>query len=394
MIFDFLFLPVLFFIGAVTSWQDLRCGKIKNKWVVLGLIYGLGLILVFFLWDLTAQSATKFFYLKIKGMPADSPVLVFTITFQYLEAVVINFLFSMAAGFAMWKFGAWSAGDAKLFFVFSLLLPLKYYSKSYLPLFPSFALLINIFIPIFFFLMVKAVFFGGGAIQRIKKLKMEDFKKKALSGLLNFLRMFLGFAAMFLIVQGTQKIAGGFLHINFSAIQVFVLFCLFFVGKPLFNFLKNNIVFAALALFWFFFISAGYFYFHEFLVGFLSRIFYMALIFVVCFGSLRKLLELYLKEKETKEINAEHLNSHSQICKDFWLDIKHSDSKIYNLLEKKSFLDSEDIEIVKNFCLQNGCKKIKVYKSFPFALWMTAGLVLTIILRGSVLSGIVKYLQF
>ncbi|MBU2634963.1 hypothetical protein KJ841_00605, partial [Patescibacteria group bacterium] len=47
MILDYLFLPLLFFIGLITSYQDFKEGKIKNKWIILGLIWGLGVYLLF-----------------------------------------------------------------------------------------------------------------------------------------------------------------------------------------------------------------------------------------------------------------------------------------------------------------------------------------------------------
>jgi len=79
----------------------------------------------------------------------------------------------------------WSAGDAKLFFVFSLLIPISYYSKSYLPVFPSFALLVNIFIPILLFLIFASCFY-------LLRLKAYRFKtlKLLVAGEKNWLGLF------------------------------------------------------------------------------------------------------------------------------------------------------------------------------------------------------------
>jgi hypothetical protein len=143
MIIDILFLPVLFFIGAIASYQDFYCGKIKNKWIILGLVWGGGVFAVFTTWNLAAN-----FLLDIWGIQL--PV----ILWAYILKVLLNALIALAAGYFLWYFDVWAAGDAKLFFIFALLLPLKYYWRSALPYFPSAVLLINTFIPIIIFLVL------------------------------------------------------------------------------------------------------------------------------------------------------------------------------------------------------------------------------------------------
>jgi len=128
-LFDFLLLPVLFFIGLVTSYQDFRYGKIKNKWTILGMAWGLGIYILCIIWALIFPYLSQIF-----------PKISFFILPSYILKVFINSAFALIVGYLLWSFDFWSAGDAKLFLVFSLLLPLKYYWKSALPYFPSFAL--------------------------------------------------------------------------------------------------------------------------------------------------------------------------------------------------------------------------------------------------------------
>ena len=81
---------MLFFIGIITSYQDLIYGKIRNKWIILGLLYGLLIVFLFFIWNLIAQPVTEFYYSTIRGLESDSPLPVFTIQFFYLKTLIIN----------------------------------------------------------------------------------------------------------------------------------------------------------------------------------------------------------------------------------------------------------------------------------------------------------------
>ena len=62
---------------------------------------------------------------------------------RLLLLTAVNSLFALVCGFLLFHFNLWSAGDAKLFFVLVLLLPLKYYFRHYIPLFPAFNLFLN-----------------------------------------------------------------------------------------------------------------------------------------------------------------------------------------------------------------------------------------------------------
>jgi Flp pilus assembly protein protease CpaA len=134
MILNYLFLPMIFLIGLITSYQDFRYGKIKNKWIILGLAWGLGIYLFFLIWGLAIE-----------------PI----ISFSYIFNVFVNGFIALIVGYLLWYFNFWSAGDAKLFALFAFLLPLEYYWRTVLPYFPSFVLLINIFIPVLVFYLIK-----------------------------------------------------------------------------------------------------------------------------------------------------------------------------------------------------------------------------------------------
>lgn len=130
--FYYVSLGMILLVGIPTVWEDLKYKKIRNKWIVFGFLSGVLLFLVSYPFNL--------------------------VSLGYLLKVVINTLISLVAGFIVWKLGLWPAGDAKFFTLISFLLPLHYYKETYLNHFPSFVLLLNIFIPFLFFLIFRSLF--------------------------------------------------------------------------------------------------------------------------------------------------------------------------------------------------------------------------------------------
>ncbi|MFQ5406231.1 MAG: prepilin peptidase [Candidatus Micrarchaeia archaeon] len=134
MVFEFkaLFEPVLvalcIALGVLTSREDLKKGVISNR-VVFSFI---------------AFAAIAHFPLVFED----------SFSHAYLFAVFENFLIALLAGIVLWELKVFSAGDAKLFAAFAALVPLSFYQSGFLPFFPSFALLVNTFVPATVFFMV------------------------------------------------------------------------------------------------------------------------------------------------------------------------------------------------------------------------------------------------
>jgi hypothetical protein len=130
-LFDQICLGIIFSISPVIIYEDIRWRHIRNLWILALFLLGAGLLAVAYM----------------RG----------AIDLIYLTGVLLNTAFAFVAGFVIWRLGFWPAGDSKLFVVFSFLLPLQYYWKTYLYFFPSFVLLINSFVLFLIFLLVKAI---------------------------------------------------------------------------------------------------------------------------------------------------------------------------------------------------------------------------------------------
>ncbi len=125
-------MPAILALGIITSYEDIKEGKIRNKWIVSALVYA------FVVYAILIIS----FYLK--G----------TLRTEYIIELLTNFIFAVIVGFGMWLGKLWTAGDGKLFIAYSALIPLSAYVNGYVKYFPSSALLINSFVPAFAVLFI------------------------------------------------------------------------------------------------------------------------------------------------------------------------------------------------------------------------------------------------
>lgn len=205
------FLPVILFIGVVTSYEDFNYSKIKNKWILAGLGYSFAVYLLF--WVLHWKGLADYYLLYNFGKWC------------------INLMVSAVMAYLLWRFKMWGAGDAKLFICYSALIPMGQYSKVYFSYyFASFLLLLAIFIPATLFLTVKA------SVYFIKRFDFNKLKEDLLGltrkkftnfSKVNFFKVFLGFIFLFLffkLVRGwLYSYFNGRISINQDIITVFCL---------------------------------------------------------------------------------------------------------------------------------------------------------------------------
>lgn len=149
----FFLLPAILFIGIITSYQDFKFGKIKNKWILFGLFY-----------SLIAYSLFIFFYLEQGKLNT-----------IYLITLGTNMLFAVLIGFGFWSFKIWSPGDGKLFIIYVFLIPLSVYSLNPQKWFPSIDVLMNIFLIAFIWIFFSMLF--KIRFKSLKKITLVSIKK-------------------------------------------------------------------------------------------------------------------------------------------------------------------------------------------------------------------------
>ena len=100
----FLF-PGIIYLGIISSYTDIKYGKIKNRDVVIGIAYALAVYLGLAVYAAAAGG----------------------VNYLYFAELGTNAIFALLAAFGLWNYKIWSAGDGKLFFAFALLVPLGVY---------------------------------------------------------------------------------------------------------------------------------------------------------------------------------------------------------------------------------------------------------------------------
>lgn len=137
MLYNLLFLPILISFGLITSIDDFRESKIRNKWIAAGLIYSL--VVYAIAWLMHAAMHAGIF--RFSGNT------LFQLT-SHFDKWTINLLISAIVGYLIWWLKLWGAGDAKAFIVYVALIPIgKYAYGLFDNYFASFSLLLAIFIP-------------------------------------------------------------------------------------------------------------------------------------------------------------------------------------------------------------------------------------------------------
>lgn len=189
-----LFFTVLCFIGIKTSYEDIKTSNIRNKWVLLGLIYALTVYLF---------SALSFLFNAFPHSAAFNTLNSYLL--KYSDRWIINLLVSITLSYWLWHIRVWGAGDAKLFITYAALIPMGQYSKIYFDYyFASFFLLLGIFLPATLFLSAKA------AAQLVHRMNLAEIIIAAIKGIktkLNNMRgpetckVILGFFVFFLFFR-------------------------------------------------------------------------------------------------------------------------------------------------------------------------------------------------
>ena len=194
-------LPAIFALGILSSASDIKHNRISNKLILSSLLYA------------SVVYSTQVFF--------NTPF--------PLGLIALNITLSIALSFALFFKNIWSAGDGKLFVAYALLLPPTIFIKPLIPFFPSFDLLINVFIIGSFCVILANL---PALIKRFSKQhsKMPFLKKKVLG--------FLIFSITLLSFSWIPRLAlSQLLHFENIIVSLFIAYLLTFF---LFRIIKKS----------------------------------------------------------------------------------------------------------------------------------------------------------
>jgi len=327
-VMNYLVLPIILIIGLIITFGDLKEGKIKNKWIKFGLIIGFTIYLFNIICLLIIKQ---------------------DIAWQNYEYILWNTLIAFIFGFVLWHFKLWAGGDAKLFTLYVFLLPLNFYSNWYFKYWPALALLINICLPIFIYLLIKMLFYPiqlGWSYLKNPALLKEYYQKYKVDNKIDKtkIREYFNTGVSFLVIliffQLLRTRVNEFLNPYLGQmVTVSYFFMGFVIFKPLRALLgKRVLIVFSLVLLYFLF---GFIYFRATVYSELHKLFALQMIFMLSYFYIFKYgraLGLFLyNSAEVKMIPIAELSSGVYINKDYIRQIMGSRT---NLNEFKNSLGS------------------------------------------------------
>lgn len=281
-----IFLPVILSIGIITSYQDFKTSRIKNQWIIGGLIYAVFVYLSG--WALYAFSSTVNITLLKTGI---------SILLWNFDRWCINLAVGSITAYLLWHYKMWGAGDAKLFICYCALIPSSQYSKVYLNYYyASFLLLMTIFIPATIYLLVRsAIYFT----KRYDPSKNKQYLPAFFKGLairlsqIKTWKVVLGFFVFFLFFRILNNEMSLFLNKFFYGQNLLMLLSLL-LFKQLSKFFKKKSGFMIVALI----ILAIYIgfkavYLHDNIILGIGNILGTVLSIMVLFPICKKIIDMY-----------------------------------------------------------------------------------------------------
>jgi Flp pilus assembly protein protease CpaA len=375
-ILNILFLLPLISIGLICAYTDIKKSKIFNRWVAVGLLYAFFLYLLLIAYSLLIEHQ--------EGV---------SFVFRMIQNGAIAFLL----GYILWRHKLWSAGDAKLFTVYAFLIPPTFYQGGYLPHFPSFNLLVNLFVPLLLFFTGLMLFSYSKNIFNRKKwhyLNKDSLTKETRGFFSIFIKTFsvvISIKYLFLITEKS-------ILLNNIITSPFVLFILIYLSIKAVNILKGKtrlpIVSAPITIIVFYFLITSAW-------SEIAQTLFMVTIFSIFIGLLRKSLANYIGQKETKPIEIDQLQAGMMISRNqipaILKTIKEDERARLGALHAGIF-KSHQIDYIKKLHSRGGSleklKQVKICKTLPFAPLLLLSAIITLITRSSFLPIIASLFRF
>jgi preflagellin peptidase FlaK len=375
---DYSAVPIVAVLAIIAAFTDFFSGKIPHRLIKWGLISA-GIFNIFLIvWVLA-------------GGKSDSISLVGKDSIQlYYFYAAVNFALAFLLGFILWWFGMWSAGDAKLFAVLALILPLSFYRDTYLNIFPSFALFFNVFLATFIILSVEFLYKSLGTVIKVIKqhevrLKLFQISKHARKNVLNILTLFVAFFFFFMAMHICRDLMRSVIETFEKFNKPLMYMILFFLFAPIRKLLRYRFF-----LYTFVFFTLGYMYYALFMdkTGEALNEFYNISGLVVLLILFRSLYDYYTSRSDYAVIPVREIRPRQQLSANSLQDLISIEALQEPLKDYSGSLLEEEhaCAIREYFEKHDQDKTVEVMRTIPFAPNILLGLILTIIMKGYVVT--------
>ncbi|MFT4303228.1 MAG: A24 family peptidase C-terminal domain-containing protein [Candidatus Woesearchaeota archaeon] len=355
------FLPIIILLGLITSYEDLFFGKIRNRDLMIAFFFGLIIYLYIILNQILYQEA----YISI----------------TLIIYILINLFIALMLGFFLWIIKFWSPGDAKLYAIYAFILP----PITLNPAFNWFYILFNSFIPFLTYGMIITI------RENLSYKTLDEIHKK-----LNWKNIFETAINVFVITWLASELIS-LININNNIVSIMIVSGILyyivrrFIIGIFFDLAKKNneiifwiigIILSSLRI-----IIEG-----RTILNFGFIIHFM--LYYIIIATLRNHITSETKTLYNKKVHILNLKQ-GMVISD--IIIKNEDT--YEIDEKEKIfskinsefgpeLDNEKIKEMIKLYKKGKFKfnKLNVQKTIPFAPLMFAGIILTLIANGIIIS--------
>lgn len=347
----------IFSLGIITSFEDAKKGEIKNIYILAALVIGLLLNPLLFLAK------------------------------EYLIAVLVNTVLAVIVGVAIWKLNLWSAADGKLFIAYSLLIPLSVYFYRSSMIFPSSALLVNTFVPIFLFILIHLI------IKTSARDKIAIFK--SVFNAKTLLNISLMFFALSWIIDFLFKISSFTINATTKVMLTYIIFIFVFAYIK-----KKMIVLLSIASILRIILDFNTVFSLKFVTAFLSGIlvFLFLIIFIFNLGYFKLNNSLHISELKPKMKPLEGIVVKkgkyekislipSPILFAFISQMREQITQELVFPKNSDTLTQEDIRTIQDLYKNKRIQfdSILIQETLPFAPFLLLGVILTFLFKGDML---------
>ncbi len=365
--------PMLPYLLGRTAYGGARHGRIPRRLQLVWLIAGLVLLPAAYLWEAGGlQFWARVWVEQSEGLP-------------YWGAVLANAGIAFVIGIILWEMRLWAAGDAKIFALLALSVPLSFYKNNYFSWFPSFVILFNTFFALFALLLLEFITRTSRYLYATRGQALVNGIRVSLhaakSNKMKYVNIIIMFLAIFTMIRILRHFAQGsiqeYLHLNKTVIFV----VLAIVFHPISRFAQKKgsaiasaIVVVSYLVYGIFFDPTGAALMELINIGWLS-------ISLILF---RSLYDAYLKATDTESIPADEVRKGMLLTPEEEKGFKER-SQFYEL-RIRSFspdgLTEEQATSIREWCEANDKPTVHVARTIPFAPALFLGTVLTVAIQG------------
>jgi|GEM_PF-2644289 len=318
-----------------------------------------------------------------------------SLTLAFYPVYLAHTLFAAALGVLIWKFNFWPAGDAKFFIVISAALPLVIPHSRLFPKALVAAFLMNIFLPAAAFFVAMLLISLAlntmrsedmGAVRPALASVMEWFAKKAVEFqarpvLLLFLAV--NYFVLFSLSQVLRLYAqDGLMKIVKSDFAIFLVLFLFW-DKMYRLMMSRSTTLAALVIMGAYLVTGSMLWPDR-----ISSDLFKGMRMVLQFGMLlmlfKGLVQSYFVSRETVRLPVEGLRPGMILASSSEQAIK-ADPVFYRDNFRDNYSDGLTAGQIESIRLWAKESSLEVCQTRPFAFWILAGAVLTVILQNDVI---------